>query len=135
MNLLYSPNLSNLSSLISQCENFNNKFLIVIEHDGEVLLKNDWEKTVYLLPKYKFYISGLHGSKHLGTKAAKNLKYINQLHQILLFCWEKNIKGFVDINNPSFIQSLVIWIEMKTLSNIRNYEYENISREKVLVYK
>lgn len=134
MNLHYSPYLSNLSSLIGDCENFNDKFLIVVEHDGEVLLKNDWEKTAYLLPKYKFYISGLHGSKQLGAKAAKNLNYVNQLHQILLFCWEKNNNGFVDINHPTFMQSLAMWIEMKNLSNVKNNKYENWSREKVLVY-
>jgi len=116
MNLFHSPSLSELSALIGECNNYKNYFHLVVEHDGEVLLKRNSKKIKVLLPKFKFHISGLHGSAYVGTHAANNLTYLNQLYKNLLYCWENEVTGSVDYDKISNIQNINHWLEMNNIS-------------------
>ena len=109
MNLFYSPSLSQLSTLIAGCHDYLNYYHIVIEHDGEVLIEQSSARKGHLLPKYKFYFEDfLYGKSCVGSEAAKNLQYLNQLYKNLVYCWENDLAGSVNFNE---------------ITNIQNYNY------------
>lgn len=109
MNLFYSPSLSQLSALIAGCNDYHDYYNLVIEHDGEVLIEPSSARKSHLLPKYKFYFKDfLYGKSCLGTEAAKNLQYLNQLYKNLVYCWENDLSGSLNFNE---------------ITNIQNYHY------------
>src|SRR5687768_12566865 len=106
MNLFYSPSLSQLSALIAGCHDHLNYYDILIEHDGEVLIEQSSAGKSHLLPKYRFYFKDfLYGKSCLGTEAAKNLQYLNQLYKNLLYCWENDLSGSINFNEITNIQN------------------------------
>jgi hypothetical protein len=116
MNLFNSPLLSELSTLIGQCENSRNSFNLIVDHDGEVLIENNSKKVQNLLPRYKFYFPKLRGKSFLGMRAAYNVNYINQLYKNLLYCWEQNLSGAIDFNKISNIENINRFYEINNFS-------------------
>lgn len=105
MNLFYSPSLSQLSTIIAKSNDYTNYHHVLVEHDGEVLIELSSERKNRVLPKYRFYFKDfLYGRSCLGSDAAKNLQFLNQLYKNLLYCWENNLSGSVNFNEITNIQ-------------------------------
>jgi hypothetical protein len=113
MNLFYQPTLSQLSRLIAANANYHQRYDLIIDHDGEVLLEVSSLKP---LNRYKFYIRGLTGKEQIGILASRNLRYINQLYKNLVYCWENKITGAIDYEEISLKQTLHFWLEMNRIT-------------------
>lgn len=115
MNLFNNPSISALSTLINKNQNLYS-YSVVVDHDGEVILKASNESSE-VLDQYKFYFSGIQKIKFAGINDERDLKFINQLYKNLMFCWENDLNGFIDYNIITNIQFNMYWLEMKKVSS------------------
>jgi hypothetical protein len=110
MNLFYNPTLTDLSMLIACYANYHDHYDIIVDHDGEVFIKPSAEAGTRNLSRFKFYFEKLHGKAYIGILAAKNLRYLNQLYKNLLYCWSNDLKGSIDYEEISSLQTLNNWL-------------------------
>lgn len=131
MNLFDNPSLTELSVLIAHNANYYSDYDVMVDHDGEVMIEPAVFMTQKRLNKYKFYFRGLHGKSQIGVMAAKNLRYLNQLFKNLVYCWENNLKGVIDYDEISGIQTINQWLEINKIStntdttDIMSYFFKN----------
>lgn len=111
MNLFYNPSISELSVLIGQYEDYRVDFNVLVDYDGEVIVRSDSQKSRDLR-KYKFYISDLHTRIYTGTDPL-SLQYLNQLFKNLVYCWEKELHGKMNYKKISRVENLSHWLEIK----------------------
>jgi hypothetical protein len=117
MNLFYNPSLTGVCRLIASPANYHDKYDIIIDHDGEVIIEPSSGKTTRTLGRYKFYFRGLQGKASIGILASKNLRYINQLYKNLMYCWENDLKGVIDYNEITNIQTINYWLEINSIKS------------------
>ena len=98
MNLFYNPTLSDLASLVKQSCNGNESFNLLVDYDGEVIIDLSTEKPDSLLAKYKFYIKELKNWNHMNIERRAKQKSLIQMFRALIYCWNKDVSGKVDLH-------------------------------------
>src|SRR6187549_2594955 len=109
MNLFYNPTLSELNNLLEQVNQkaVFEKYQVVVDHDGEVVIYYNINLPKSRLSRFKFYFNGLNHTAGTGYHDIINLKFLNQLYKNLLFCWEREIKGEVDYNEITRLNNIL----------------------------
>ena len=118
MNLLYNPSLSELSEIIARQVNYHQKYDVIVDNDGEVLIELSSYNHASMLNKYKFYFKGLEGKANIGLVAARNFRYLIQLYKSLVYCWENHLRGAVKYDQIASILTINNWLEMNQISPI-----------------
>lgn len=118
MNLFNNPSLTELSHLISSIASYHDHYHVMVDYDGEVLIAPSFSPAAVPLHKYKFYLTGLTGKANIGIIAARNFRYLNQLYKNLLYCWENALKGSIDFEEITNVQTINYWLESRNISAI-----------------
>ncbi len=105
MNLYNNPSITQLKPLIAQCENLLIYYDLMVNHEGDVIIKPTAESSIEDLTKYNFYFRAfLRGRHSVGKAAINNSTYLNQLLKDLMYCHENNMHGEIDHDELAKVQ-------------------------------
>lgn len=111
MNLYNTPTIHQLRLLVARCENVIVYYDLLVNHEGDVIIKPTAESSIEDLSKYNFYFRAfLKGRHSVGKEAANNITYLRQLLKDLMYCHENNMQGEIDhdeLARIQFIYSLI----------------------------
>ena len=108
MNLLLNPTPGQLQQLIESYSDFLNYYDILVDHYGEVYIRNTADSSIEMVNKYQFHFRAFLRGKHsVGEQAAQNKNYINQLFSDLLYCRDNNMIGQVNYDELPRVRNLV----------------------------
>lgn len=134
MNLSQNPCISELSALIARQVNYNNKYDILVDYNGEVLIKphRAGRKSS---KKYRFYFEGFEGIDKIGIIASRNIRYMNQLYKDLIYCWENQCSGYIDKDEITSIRTIAYWLESNNISSAKTIEHVPVFFSHPSLYK
>jgi hypothetical protein len=108
MNLNHNPSLEELDALIEKCKNRSDSVNIIVNHEGDVLVKTKSFGAMNIY-KYKFHISGISTKAFVISIESDKLNYVSQVYKDLMYCWENDLKGEIDYNKITVRENVNHW--------------------------
>jgi hypothetical protein len=122
MNLFHNPTTEKLQIMIACCSDLQNFYDVIVDHDGEVMIKLSAETSTEKIREFRFCFRGLLRGRHaVGEVAAKNKHYIDQLFMDLSYCWSHQMHGIINHDDIAKIQSIIFCL--KGSINRMKWEY------------